>query len=670
MSAYPIPYRSDIDGLRAVAVLAVVLFHAWPTGLSGGFAGVDIFFVISGYLISSIIFKSNTEGNFSLLKFYYHRIRRIFPALLVVLISLLVVGWFVLLAEEYQQTGKHVSAGALFLANFAFWREVGYFDVQSELKPLLHLWSLGIEEQYYLLWPLVVGFAWRRKMPLLPVMLGLASMSFGACIWLLQGHAKGAFYLPIGRAWELLVGAMLAWSQHAGYLKRAVQDTRVWANLSSLVGVLLVAAAITVLDKSQPFPGWRAVIPVTGALLVIAAGPRSWFNRVLLGAKPLVAIGLISYPLYLWHWPLLSLVRIVDESPPSPMLAASAVAVAVLLATLTYFFVEKPIRRLPVAVCAPMLAGLMLVVASVGALVAVNNGVPARTEAFQEQAARVKWARESDPLCQDKLPVKSRYCRISDPQRPVTAVIIGDSHANRLFEGLSPRFAANNGNLLQLGEGGCLPFWELEGGVEGESDGCRQRMNGQLDFVLSKPAIGVVFLVGRGPLYISGHGYGDVEKNTRTFLRRPGGKAKPPYNDLYEQALAETVVRLLAAGKKVVFVIDNPELGFNPLSCLRLRPVQLSRTPRSPCAVPTAMVEARNEEYRRIVAKVAARFPALIVEDSQRALCDKEYCWAMIDGKLLYMDGDHLNRAGAQYVAAQMDASLFVSAQTVLPIND
>lgn len=670
MSAYPIPYRSDIDGLRAVAVLAVVLFHAWPNMLSGGFAGVDIFFVISGYLISAILFKANHEGSFSLLNFYFYRIRRIFPALLVVLVSLLVVGWFVLLADEYRQLGKHVSAGAFFLANFAFWSEAGYFDVQSELKPLLHLWSLGIEEQYYLLWPLIVGFVWRRKIPLMPVMLGLASLSFGVGIWLLQSHAKGAFYLPVGRSWELLVGAMLAWRQYAGYRVLAVQDSRFWANLSSLVGLLLVAAAITLLDQSQPFPGWRALIPVIGATLLIAAGPRAWFNRVLFEAKPLVAIGLISYPLYLWHWPLLSLVRIVDGSSPPPMLTGSAVAVAVLLATLTYFYVEKPIRRLPVAKCAPMLAGLMLFVASVGGLVVAKNGVPVRMEALQERVDRVKWENESDPLCQDTLPIKSRYCRVSDPHRPVTAVIIGDSHANRLFEGLSQRFAVNNGNLLQIGEGGCLPFWELEGGVEGESDSCRLRMNKQLDFVLSNPAIGLVFLAGRGPLYISGHGYGDVEKDTRTFLHRPGGKTEPPYNNLYERALAETVNRLLAAGKKVVFVMDNPELGFNPLSCLKSRPVQLSRTPLFPCAVPMAMVEARNEEYRRIVARVAARFPALIVEDSQRALCDKEYCWAMIDGDLLYMDGDHLSRAGAQYVAGQMNASLFVSAQAGLPTKD
>ncbi len=670
MSAHPLPYRSDIDGLRAVAVVAVVVFHAWPSVLPGGFVGVDIFFVISGYLISAIIFKSRAEGNFSLLRFYYHRARRIFPALLVVLIALLTAGWLALFAEEYKQLGKHISAGALFLANFSFWSEAGYFDVQSELKPLLHLWSLGIEEQYYLLWPLIIGFAWQRKTPLLPVMFGLASLSFVVGIWLLQGHAKAAFYLPIGRSWELLAGAILAWSQHTGSLKRAVHESPVLANLGSLLGVLLLTAAVTLLDKSQPFPGWRAAIPVIGAFLVIAAGPNTWFNRVLLGAKPLVAIGLISYPLYLWHWPLLSLARIVDDSAPPPMLTASAVALAALLAVLTYFVVEKPIRRLPVTACAPTLAALMLVVAMAGGLVVINKGVPARMENFQEQIARVKWARESDPMCQEKLPVKSRYCRISDPQRPVSAVIIGDSHANRLFEGLSPRFAANKGNLLQLGEGGCLPFWQLEGGVEGESDTCRQRMNEQLDYVLSKPEIGIVFLAGRGPLYISGRGYGDVEKNTRTFLRRPGDRAQPPYGGVYEQALNETVGRLLAAGKKVVFVIDNPELGFNPLSCLRSRPVQISNTPRSPCAVPRTMVETRNEEYRRYVVQAAAQFPTLIVEDTQRALCDNEYCWAMIGSELLYMDGDHLNRAGAQFVAAQMDASLFLPHQAEQPVKN
>lgn len=659
MNSYPVIYRSDIDGLRAVAVLSVIAFHAWPNALPGGFVGVDIFFVISGFLISLILFKSLEEGRFSFSDFYSHRVRRIFPALLALLVVLLSVGWVILLSDEYRYLGKHSTAGALFVANFIFWREAGYFDVQSELKPLLHLWSLGIEEQYYLLWPVVAGFVWKRRSFLLLLTLGMVLLSFSIGAWLLRAHATAAFYLPFGRAWELLVGALLAWGQHTGGVDRLLHRRYTRASVVSLLGAILVLAAVALLDRSKSFPGWAAAIPVIGALCLISAGPSAWLNRKFLSARPLVAIGIISYPLYLWHWPLLSLARILDERALSPVVAAAAIVVAALLATVTYVTVEKPIRRIPASKCAPVLVVLMILVAGLGGGIAYSNGIPSRMQAYQDRVAHVKWARESEPVCLSALPMASRYCRMTDPLRKPTAVVVGDSHANRLFEGLSPRFAASGGNLMQLGEGGCLPFWGLEGGAAGESDTCSKRINGELDFVLAQQNLATVFLVARGPLYISGQGFGEVERQTRTFLRRVGHKVSSDYGGLYADAMTRTVSRLLAAGKRVVFVIDNPELGFNPLSCIKSRPMQITSDPRAPCAVPRATVDDRNARYRSIVSKVALQFPKLIVVDTQRILCDDSYCWAMKDGDLLYMDGDHLSRAGAQYVARYLEASLF-----------
>lgn len=659
MAGSMIPYREDISGMRAIAVLAVVVFHAWPSVLPGGFVGVDVFFVISGYLISLVIFTAQEQGRFSLREFYFHRVRRIFPALAAVLFSLLVIGWFVLLANEYKLLGRHTVAGALFVANFAFWSEAGYFDIQSELKPLLHLWSLGIEEQYYLIWPLLLMFLWRRKSLMLISMIALALVSFSGNLWLVRGHVSAVFYFPFTRAWELIVGGILAWVIYSGKLSQERIDNSGWSGVCSLIGISLLGASVFLINQSQSFPGWRAVMPVLGTLLLIAAGPRAVVNRYALSNRPMVAIGLISYPLYLWHWPLLSGVRIIDARAPTAGVAVGAVLFAIILATLTYHWIEKPVRRMSAYAYVPLLGGAMMVITVAGMVVLAQNGFPGRMPNYQEKVSQIRWALEADPACKAVIAVQSRYCRIIDPTHAPTVAIIGDSHANRLFDGLAPRFSEHQGNLLQLGEGGCLPFWHLEGGAVGDADTCSKPMDDQLDFLLTDSSIRTVILTGRGPLYISGFGFGEVEKNTRTFLRDSASPSGASYRELYLQAMRKTVSRFLNSGKKVVFIIDNPELGFDPLSCVELRPVQLFAKPRNPCAVPRSQVNARNQEYLDVVAQVAAEFPKLIVVDPERTLCDAEYCWAMRNGELLYMDGDHLNRAGTRLVVKDMPAVVF-----------
>lgn len=300
-----------------------VRWRYFPSSLSmpfpNGFRGLHRcrrIFVISGFLISSIIFKGLERGTFRFVDFYVRRIRRIFPALLLVLAASGVMGWAVLLPDEYAQLGKHIAAGAGFVSNLVLWAEASYFDSAAELKPLLHLWSLGVEEQFYILWPLLAWIAWRVRIGFLwPVVL-LAGASFGLCVYRLDGDPVGAFYSPLTRFWELLAGSALAWLTLRNERAECVLD--VFGNdvlgraLLSASGILLLACGFVLIDRRSAFPGILALLPVLGAVLLIAAGERAWFNRVVLSNPLLVWIGLISYPLYLWHWPLLAFARIAE----------------------------------------------------------------------------------------------------------------------------------------------------------------------------------------------------------------------------------------------------------------------------------------------------------------------------------------------------------------------
>ena len=347
-------YRPDIDGLRAVAILSVVAFHAFPANLRGGFVGVDIFFVISGFLISNIIFRSLQRGDFSFAEFYAHRIKRIFPALIVVLAASFAFGWFALLPDEFKQLGKHMAAGAGFVQNFVLWKEAGYFDTASELKPLMHLWSLAIEEQFYLIYPLLIWAAWRVRLNALALVVVLGALSFGLNVLEIRDAAVKTFFVPQTRYWELLAGSVLAYlqlfkhGQSAPLLSRSpalsAHGRRVLNNLLSACGLFLILLAVITIHKGRAFPGWWALAPVAGAFLLILAGPQAWVNRNFLANRLMVFVGVISYPLYLWHWPILSFARIMEAEMPSPEIRGGAVALSLLLAWLTYRLLERPIR--------------------------------------------------------------------------------------------------------------------------------------------------------------------------------------------------------------------------------------------------------------------------------------------------------------------------------------
>lgn len=332
-------YRPDIDGLRAIAVLSVVVFHAFPALIPGGFVGVDIFFVISGFLISKHIWEDLSAGKFSIKTFYARRVRRIFPALSVVLLACLLMGWVILTPGEYEKLGRHVFAGALFLSNFLFWQESGYFDSAADTKPLLHLWSLGIEEQFYIAWPLFLAFFWRYNKRLGWALLGVMGISLAYSMIVVRNDVVADFYSPFTRFWELALGAYLAYITAQKLTISAANR-----NHFSWLGLCLILGAVVITKDNYHFPGAWALLPTLGAVFLIYAGEGAWLNRNVLSHRLLVWIGLISYPLYLWHWPLLSFVRIIESETPSVGVRFLLIAASFILAWLTYKLVERPLR--------------------------------------------------------------------------------------------------------------------------------------------------------------------------------------------------------------------------------------------------------------------------------------------------------------------------------------
>jgi peptidoglycan/LPS O-acetylase OafA/YrhL len=462
-------YRADIDGLRAVAVLSVMVFHAFPTTLKGGFTGVDVFFVISGYLITTIILENLGAEKFSFFEFYTRRVRRIFPALLVVLIACLVAGRFALLPDEVTALGKQTAAGAGFVSNLLLWSEAGYFDTDAIRKPLLHLWSLGIEEQYYIVWPLLLSSLWKRgKKSLVPVTTLLGLASFALSVWQAKADPVAAFYSPLTRFCELFIGSALAYLTVVRGSKLKVGG----GHVQSLLGLAMLGAGMVLITKDRLFPGFWALLPTVGAALIIAAGADAWPNRMILANRAMVFIGLISFPLYLWHWPLLSFATIINDELPSRQVRAGLVVAAIPLAWLTYRLVERPIRFGAHRGQAVRVVFLLMVATG---LLGLFTPAFLRPSFSAAQSAQVMQLSKVSALRNDmKTMYGERSCMkwskdqtvdmflqngcvdVKHPELP-TAFLIGDSLSGSLAEGLRPLMEARKLNLLQVSTGWCEP---------------------------------------------------------------------------------------------------------------------------------------------------------------------------------------------------------------------
>jgi len=664
-------YRADIDGLRALAVLAVVCFHAFPNVLTGGFVGVDIFFIISGFLISSILLRSLKEGTFSFKEFYLRRILRIFPALIVVLSACYFIGWLVLLPKEFQQLGRHMVGGTGFVSNLFFWQEAGYFDNSAETKPLLHLWSLGVEEQFYIVWPCLLLLAWKLRRDALNMAAFIIAVSFAVNVYTVYTDTVQAFYSPIARFWELLLGGLLAYIQlHTIHIEQRVRqginsllnkfevrslpvlNSEKLQNSLSILGALLIAFAVIFVDRNKLFPGWWALLPTLGAYLVISAGPLAVFNRLILSSRPMVWVGLISYPLYLWHWPLLSFATIMEVKTPSLGIRATAVALAFVLAWLTYLLIERPVRfgkRSKTKISVLVL--LMILLAALGSVAYVKANVRSSTLTKErvDQIAKldfdlhfVKWS-----SCPNE-PKDWHYwgCHILNPHKPADIALLGDSHSKHLASGLAEMDTIINHHNI-INRTSSMPVFELElaGKRYYESGGY---MNKLLEEVINSENIKVIMLSGQAMWKI---------QQFNNELPWEGGASEEAKKNaaILEKALDKTLSRLVASGKKIVFFVDTPELDFDPRECVMIRPLYFkNHTKKDPCAIPRWMFDQRNTQYHRVIRDAQKAFPTVKFINLYDYLCDPVLCYALKDGKLLYMDMHHLSADGSRYVIGKV----------------
>jgi peptidoglycan/LPS O-acetylase OafA/YrhL len=491
-------YRADIDGLRAVAILGVVFYHAFPSLLVGGFIGVDIFFVISGYLISSIIYAGVFNNTFSFSEFYSRRIKRIFPSLITVLVSCYIFCLF-FLPHELKFLSKHIVAGLGFIQNIVLYTESGYFDTSSELKPLLHLWSLGVEEQFYFIFPIIIIAAWKLKLKILPIIAIGFSLSFLLNILNIAANPSATFFLPQYRFWELLAGSLLA------HIKFNTQKTDVHSylttskiyinllkvneknishvnNITSIVGFVIIAASMLMINKSELFPGWLALLPVSGTILIISSGSHSFINKRILSNRIMIFIGLISYPLYLWHWPILSFIKIIQIDYPSKEVRVLAVLISFLLAWVTYRFIEIPLRfKASFKFKTTYLCLTGVAVALLGYVTFKTNAIQLDDKDKQDYIAYFENSMpDLNYYVKTGLPAKYRdECNFYDfdsyhkgtpttkPKRQISEscykskhnkkiLIWGDSHAQQLYYGLSKTLPENI-SILQIASSACIP---------------------------------------------------------------------------------------------------------------------------------------------------------------------------------------------------------------------
>lgn len=480
-------YRADIDGLRAIAVLSVVGFHAFPNWFKGGFIGVDIFFVISGYLISTIIFTNLERDSFSFIEFYSRRIRRIFPALLIVLTASLVFGWFALFPDQYKQLGKHIAAGAGFISNFVLLNESGYFDNAAETKPLLHLWTLGIEEQFYILWPLVLWITYKKKWNLLTITIVACLISFVLNIKGIQTNPTTTFFAPQTRFWELLIGSVLAhitlhqpnlffkfkinlsdWSGNPDVPEATETKIGKVNNAKSIFGAALIISSFLLITKEQQFPGAWALLPTLGAVLIISAGPKAWINRTILSSRIMVWVGLISFPLYLWHWPLLSFAHIIENGIPSRDIRIAVVLISIVLAWLTFRLIEKPIRLGKYTTEKTIVLMILMIVIGYLAFKTYKlDGITSRFPKMVQLVMNYKYDyhrsyREETCFLGPDQPFKTfELCETLFDKKKQTILLWGDSHAAHLYPGYAAVFSEKF-NIVQRTASGCPPILEME----------------------------------------------------------------------------------------------------------------------------------------------------------------------------------------------------------------
>jgi peptidoglycan/LPS O-acetylase OafA/YrhL len=681
-------YRPDIDGLRALAILGVVLYHAGVRGVSGGFTGVDIFFVISGYLIGGHIYAELRGGCFSYLNFYRRRAKRILPAYFAVLAFILLAALVLLSPLEAAQTARSAFAATLSASNVLFWATANYFAAKTELNPVLMTWSLGVEEQFYAVIPLLMVLLARiRRNWLLPAVLATCALSFVFAWSLLGRYPMMVFYTLPARAWELGAGVALAAElnrmhrllsssgaptpapSHPGRVNKSAARVgrqshsnhreRALVELVSLAGLALMLAPVFLLTPATPFPGPAALPSVLGTAMLIAA-PASWINRRLLSLRPLVFIGKVSYSWYLWHWPLLAFVRILYDGTPPQAASLLTVAAALAVAALSYYFIEQPFRRStrpPIPLLLRYAAASLVLLAACAAIW-LGHGLPRRFPALAKMEATGE-ALKADPCLAGETdrPNLTPACYDVSASRPSVA-LWGDSHAAALAPALRSAANAQGYGFVELGKNSCTPLTGATHYIPRLprlAEECLRFNRTALGLLQGDHRIQVVILAAAwaAPLYrtwMDGWLSADL-------AREPQVPSPETTRRLYLQSLTASIHALEDAGKQVIVLEDTPNFDFDPMLKVRTARIPARRAltrwlgiqgdPDPGIALPAG--DASIVASVSVLEEAAAHLPGVALLDPKPTLCQSSTQCAYRDGEsLLFIDSSHLSPDGAR----------------------
>lgn len=651
----PAAYRPEIDGLRCIAVLAVIFYHAGLPGFRGGFVGVDIFFVISGFLITGIVHGELRRGTFSLRGFYERRVRRIFPALALMLAVTATLAWFVLTPGQYKAFGQSLAACVAFLSNIYFYLRTDYFAPQAEELPLLHTWSLAVEEQFYLVFPALLWAAMRWFPRRVLALVGIAAgASLALC---LHRQAEGSdalnFFDATSRAWQLAAGSLLAIAiadrgPGATGLPRAARES------FALAGLALVLAPIFMFDPRGAQVGWQLLFPVVGAVLLLWLATPDTFTGRVLSSRPMVAIGLVSYSAYLWHQPLFALTVVRGGGHPAWPVVLGLIALTMFLAWLSWKFVEGPFRDRKAVSTRTVWSAFFAVsglLAAAGIVLHLSGGVPSRFDARQNAEMASGAPSPYRETCHaeglDYLK-PSRGCRLLDA-KTVHWAVLGDSHGVELSYALALELRARGeGGVLQLTSSGCQPALGFESGVPG----CSAWLREALDVLAADRDITHVALVWRHSFYLFGDHrpfYPALPDDAPNFL---AGVPPTEARARYVASLDALVGRLQAAGKRVLLVDPVPELP-KPAEYYVFSPALRDRPLERGLAAPLSHYQGRNAYILEALGHIAAARGAARVPTAA-LFCPDARCRVLEGGTLLYFDDNHLSAAGARRLARRV----------------
>ena len=657
-------YRADIDGIRAIAVVSVVLYHLEKSLAPGGFVGVDIFFVISGFLIGTIILREVGEGSFTFARFYERRIKRLFPAYFAVAIITALAGWFILLPEDYRQFGQSLAAATAFVSNILFFMETGYFDAASETKPLLHTWSLAVEEQFYIFFPplilILAKFLPKHRFERgVNIALALTFVaSFAACLLYIKWDQSAVFFLFPFRAWEMLMGVGLAATASRIHLKGLAAEGCAW------VGFALMLLPILLYSEQTLFPGIAALWPCLGVTLVIAAGLNHSnqsdlpvVNR-LLGTKGPVAIGLISYSLYLWHWPVIVLARYGFDVGHGLLDILGLLAASVGFAILSYYFVEKPFRhlkfshrRLTLFAGATVFSFLLI---GFGALLNFKSGLPDRLppEARPLYAATQDFFKPAGKCYDqdnDKLPGVP-YCLVGNREATSEVLVWGDSHANAMRTGFDVAARDANVAAIIIYNAGCPPFFgygKKEHFMSERKNETCAGFNQKLETYFAGETLQNVkriLFVGRWAYYANGGGIGADDHIKIDIFPSDEKNVEGSNMARFQQGFADTINILTNQTRQVFILQQVPEIEpFNArdFAVKYLRGGVSAEEMAQSVQVSKSNVEARQGQINAFFAKMAAQ-PDVFFLKTHDQFCDEDLCFVLKDGVPRLIDNNHV----------------------------